>query len=570
LVTVNELGTLLAHPLFGEVVLAGLSSVDAEHSRLAAARLLETGSSTEATHYRVLCLRLGTAEQSDAVDLTWAAGYANWLGDRAMSLRFAVAAVAVDRGPKTMARQATALSMVQRWDEAEQSFEAATDLVVTDDDRVMVAAAYGSYLAFNRGFARAAVDLGSSTMKLVESEEHRRELQTHLDKWQLLAGDEKVTSDGSADAARVTTVDEAILVAMRAIFVGDIGAATAAIAAGTPLMAAGRGLAPHARQLFDFVQIFIFIYSGQMAEARELANAEMTDPFSDMSATFEFATGLMELYAGNAERSIPLARSAVDGLEWSDIAGMRMPARALLAAASARLGDEATAIEQLDALDVGMHLNGTVMAQSSEARAWILAHHSRYAAAAEIVATAARTLAERGHWGVAASTAYVAVRLGRAETVAELLNTAVSNAPGPLLLAMNQHAAASLQNDPTALVEAAAALAATGQYGPAVDAADEAAALYRSRSDSERERLAAKRAAEYASLSSDFRLRRPRDLSITLTGRERDIAEAAAGRESSREIAERLGLSVRTVETHLANVYRKLGVSSRADLRKEL
>jgi DNA-binding CsgD family transcriptional regulator len=139
-----------------------------------------------------------------------------------------------------------------------------------------------------------------------------------------------------------------------------------------------------------------------------------------------------------------------------------------------------------------------------------------------------------------------------------------------LLLAMNQHAAASLQNDPTALVEAAAALAATGQYGPAVDAADEAAALYRSRSDSERERLAAKRAAEYASRSSDFRLRRPRDLSITLTGRERDIAEAAAGRESSREIAERLGLSVRTVETHLANVYRKLGVSSRADLRKEL
>jgi DNA-binding CsgD family transcriptional regulator len=570
LVTVNDTGAVLAHPLFGEVVLAELSSNDAEHSRLAAARLLEALSSSEATRYRVLCLRLGSVEQPVADDLTWAAGYANWLGDRAMSLQFAVAAVAVDLGPRTMARQATALSMVQRWDEAEQSFDAAEKLVVSDDDRVMVAAAHGSYLAFNRGFARAAVDLGRTTMELVQSEEYRRELQTHLNKWQLLAGGDSTEGTGSIDAALVTTVDEAILVAMRAIFVGDIAAATAAIAAGTPLMAAGRGLAPHARQLFDFVQVFIFIYSGQMAEARELATAEMTDPFSDMSATFEFATGLVELYAGNAERSIPLARSAVDGLEWSDIAGMRMPARALLAAACARMGDEATAIEQLDALDVGMRLNGTVIAQSAEARAWILAYHSRYAPAAEIVATAARTLADRGHWGVAATTAYVAVRLGRAETVADVLNIYVQRAPGPLLDAMNRHAIASVQKDPAGLIDAAALLAGTGQFGPAVDAADEAAALYRSRGDTERERAAAKRAAEYAAVSSDFRLRRPRDLSITLTKRERAIAEAAAGRESSREIAERLGLSVRTVETHLANVYRKLGVSNRTDLRKEL
>ena len=40
---------------------------------------------------------------------------------------------------------------------------------------------------------------------------------------------------------------------------------------------------------------------------------------------------------------------------------------------------------------------------------------------------------------------------------------------------------------------------------------------------------------------------------------------AAAGR-SSRDIGDLLGLSTRTVDTHLARVYRKLGVAGRSDL----
>ena len=42
---------------------------------------------------------------------------------------------------------------------------------------------------------------------------------------------------------------------------------------------------------------------------------------------------------------------------------------------------------------------------------------------------------------------------------------------------------------------------------------------------------------------------------------------AAAG-ASSREIAERLVISVRTVDNHLQSAYRKLGVSRRQDLAR--
>jgi DNA-binding CsgD family transcriptional regulator len=52
-----------------------------------------------------------------------------------------------------------------------------------------------------------------------------------------------------------------------------------------------------------------------------------------------------------------------------------------------------------------------------------------------------------------------------------------------------------------------------------------------------------------------------------LTLREREIATMAAQGLSNRAIAERLGVSVRTVDTHLSNLYNKLGVNSRAALR---
>ena len=51
-----------------------------------------------------------------------------------------------------------------------------------------------------------------------------------------------------------------------------------------------------------------------------------------------------------------------------------------------------------------------------------------------------------------------------------------------------------------------------------------------------------------------------------LTVREREIAEAFSLGETHREIGERLGLSPNTVRRHLANIYEKLGIGSKAEL----
>jgi DNA-binding CsgD family transcriptional regulator len=67
---------------------------------------------------------------------------------------------------------------------------------------------------------------------------------------------------------------------------------------------------------------------------------------------------------------------------------------------------------------------------------------------------------------------------------------------------------------------------------------------------------------------------RPRRMVLTgvdsLTASERRVAEFAVQGLSNRQIAQALFISLRTVEAHLARIYRKLDVSSRRDLNDAL
>ncbi len=56
------------------------------------------------------------------------------------------------------------------------------------------------------------------------------------------------------------------------------------------------------------------------------------------------------------------------------------------------------------------------------------------------------------------------------------------------------------------------------------------------------------------------------DLVTDLSERETDVLRLIALGHTNAEIAEKLFISVRTVETHRAHIQQKLGVSSRAEL----
>lgn len=56
----------------------------------------------------------------------------------------------------------------------------------------------------------------------------------------------------------------------------------------------------------------------------------------------------------------------------------------------------------------------------------------------------------------------------------------------------------------------------------------------------------------------------------SLTSREREIARLCGEGLLSKEIADRLNISVRTVETHKNNIFRKLGINTTAELMELL
>jgi DNA-binding NarL/FixJ family response regulator len=59
-------------------------------------------------------------------------------------------------------------------------------------------------------------------------------------------------------------------------------------------------------------------------------------------------------------------------------------------------------------------------------------------------------------------------------------------------------------------------------------------------------------------------------LANTLSPRELDVAELVCAGSTNQQIAEKLVLSVRTVETHLTHIFAKLGVTNRAGVARVL
>ena len=61
------------------------------------------------------------------------------------------------------------------------------------------------------------------------------------------------------------------------------------------------------------------------------------------------------------------------------------------------------------------------------------------------------------------------------------------------------------------------------------------------------------------------RLTQPSHTGDTLTARERDVLQLAARGRTNKQIGAELAISDRTVQNHLANIYAKLGVTSRTE-----
>ncbi|OSC37643.1 helix-turn-helix transcriptional regulator [Mycobacterium decipiens] len=156
------------------------------------------------------------------------------------------------------------------------------------------------------------------------------------------------------------------------------------------------------------------------------------------------------------------------------------------------------------------------------------------------------------------------------KTVAAQLDPIATTVGVPLVGAFALHARALAAGDAAGLLTAADAFAEIGAWLWAAEASGHAGviALREDKRDSARRAMA--RSAQLRAKCEGARspILDAIDLApVELTDREREITALASNGASNAEIAERLVLSVRTVESHLYRAMRKLGVSSRDQLR---
>lgn len=166
-------------------------------------------------------------------------------------------------------------------------------------------------------------------------------------------------------------------------------------------------------------------------------------------------------------------------------------------------------------------------------------------------------------------------RLGGAAQAAPRLGEIAGVFDGALVPALARLAAALAADEPTSLRLAAGELAALGADLMAAEAATAASAAFSgSGGDTRRAAAAAQEARRHLERCGEDRPRTPLlhafQAAASLTERELEIARMAAHGVPSREIAETLHLSVRTVQNHLQRVYTKLGVGSRGELSRAL
>jgi DNA-binding CsgD family transcriptional regulator len=155
---------------------------------------------------------------------------------------------------------------------------------------------------------------------------------------------------------------------------------------------------------------------------------------------------------------------------------------------------------------------------------------------------------------------------------AERLTRLATRTDSPLVHGLGRHARALVERDAAELVAAADDLAGVTAWLFAAEAAAAASFIFADRHDNRAAQAAARRAQAWAERCEGARtpLLDRLGAPLILTSRELEVARLAAAGQSSKAIAGRLGVSVRTVDTHLYRSYAKLGVNDRAGLADAL
>ncbi|MFD2157196.1 LuxR C-terminal-related transcriptional regulator [Rhodococcus jostii] len=309
--------------------------------------------------------------------------------------------------------------------------------------------------------------------------------------------------------------------------------------------------------------------AGYVQEAADVTTricAEVADVPGWAQGFSAILTGLAELPAGNLDAARKwLEQRFTTGIPVGYIPTIWYCA---LAQAQAMSGDATNAAQTLHALDAwGSTTIPYLKPEYLLTKAWVSAAAGAVTEAIALAHHGALCAAEHHQHAHEVMCLHTATRLGDT-TTAHRLHELAKQMDGPRAPAAALHAAALAAGDADGLLEASQQFEKIGDPLSAMDAAAHAATTFRHHGRNGSALTAADRAQRLADAcdGADTPALREAQQPSPLTARQREVITLVAQGLSNKQIAEKMTLSVRTVEGHLHRAALKTGVSGRDNL----
>ena len=572
----------LAHPVYGEALRQSLPRSRLRRiSALLVGAIEATGARRREDLLRLGRWQLDSGRPGEPVLLAQAARRAMEMFDQELAARLGQAALDSGGGADAGLVLGEARFRSGQHAEAEAVLARMVPLCRTDTERARIASARAHNFHNLMGDPGAAHAVLDEALAVITDDEARLAVLGRLATIRLFETD----PEGALAAAAPLLASDDDAVASRGAYVSSIalgllGRSEEAVAV------AYQGLQAHQRaiglhQLPEAQLIgatFGHAAGGRLARAEADADvayrASLAAGDKEGEATHLLTGGWLLIEAGRLTRAARAFLAAVSiNREIHDLAALRwcLAGLALAEAMSGHADRALAAAAERDELPVGpMTIYETDLIDRS--RAWVAVATGELSYACEIL-TAAAARAEAAHLRIAeARLLHDVARLGQPGAVAPRLAVLAGLVDGQFVAARAAHAAALTRGKAADLEAAGQAFCDLGAVLLAAEAYQAASARYRSEGRVRQASAMARRASELAAMCGDVRTPglSPEAGTEPLTRREREVAGLAAAGASSREIAARLMLSVRTVDNHLQNVYGKLGVTSRDELARVL
>jgi DNA-binding CsgD family transcriptional regulator len=285
-------------------------------------------------------------------------------------------------------------------------------------------------------------------------------------------------------------------------------------------------------------------------------------------ANLALLLGNADLVRGAVADAVRLLHEAVAGVQMHGVTtGLRPASYFALAEAHAKLGQAAEANDAVSAARAAVPADYLFMHTAlSLADGWAMAASGRLSEAVASAQEAAQLARDRGQPTHELACIQAAAQWGDASGATRAAELAEALAL-PLAEAIASHTKALLGGDGQGLLAASAAYRGIGDRAAAADAAAQASVAFDASQQHKRALYAAALARELADECGGLRtpaLRTPAGLK--LSGRQRDVIELVVAGLSNRQIAEKLVMSVRTVEGHIYRACQRVGAQSREEL----